>query len=93
MKELTLDELTKTRFTTEFTYGGDCCVDGIKDIAIPNMNAPTYVGSAIDKLKLFEDLYDQGLLAILPHKKSDFECDADEQYIDWLENMLVMLSG
>lgn len=99
MKELTLEELTKTRFTTEFTYGGNCCVDGIEDITIPDMNAPTYVGPAIDKLKLYEDLYDQGLLVILPHKRSAAKCaadeaeTADEQYINWLENMLVMLSG
>jgi len=77
MKELSLEELTKTRYTTEFTYGGNCCVDGIEDIAIPDMNAPTYVGPAIDKLKLFEDLYDQGLLAILDDTgKYQRLCDA-----------------
>lgn len=37
MKELTLEELTKTRYTTELSYGGNCCVEGIEDTEILNV--------------------------------------------------------
>ncbi len=47
--------LGKKRYTTEFVYGGACCTDGIEDIAIEGVNAPTFVGEAIDRLKLYED--------------------------------------
>lgn len=50
-----MERLTNRRYTTEFTYGGACCVEGIEDIAIKDFNAPTFVGEAIDRLKLYED--------------------------------------
>lgn len=43
------------RYTTDFVYGGACCVAGIEDIAIKGVNSPTFVGEAIDRLRLYED--------------------------------------
>lgn len=51
-----MEKIVNKRYTTEFIYGGVCCVDGIEDIAIQGVNAPTFVGEAIDKLKMYEDL-------------------------------------
>lgn len=56
--------IMEKQYTDEFVYGGACCMDGIKDIAIRDVNAPTYVGEAIDKLKILESNWEMGLLHI-----------------------------
>ena len=50
------------RLTKKFTDGGAYCDVGIEDIGIEGINAPTYVGKAVNKLAEYEDAEEQGLL-------------------------------
>jgi len=50
------------RLTKKFTDGGAYCDIGIEDVGIKGINAPTYVGEAINKLAEYEDAEEQGLL-------------------------------
>lgn len=59
-----MERFTK-RFTKRFTDGGAYCEE-IEDVGIEGINAPTYIGKAVDKLAEYEDLADQGLLLRLP---------------------------
>ncbi len=53
------------RLTKKFTDGGAYCEE-IIDVGIKDINYPTYVGRAVDKLAEYEDLEEQGKLLKLP---------------------------
>lgn len=53
------------RLTKKFTDGGAYCEE-IENVGIEGINAPTYVGKAVDKLADYEDAEEQGLLKMLP---------------------------
>lgn len=58
------------RLTKKFTDGTFYCED-IEDVGIEGINAPTYVGKAVNKLADYEDAEEQGLLLRLPCKVGD----------------------
>lgn len=53
------------RLTKRFTDNTYYC-ERIEDVGIKGINAPTFVGEAVDKLADYEDLEEQGLLLRLP---------------------------
>lgn len=58
------------KITKKFSDGTFYCED-IEDVGIKGVNAPTFVGKAINKLAEYEDLEEQGLILRLPCKVGD----------------------
>lgn len=58
------------RLTKQFTDGTYYCEE-VEDVGIEGINAPTYVGKAVNKLAEYEDAEEQGLLLRLPCKVGD----------------------
>lgn len=61
----------KERLTKKFTDGTFYCEEKVEDVGIEGLNSPTFVGKAIDKLGIYEDLEEQGLLLRQPCKVGD----------------------